>query len=233
MTDLPIKILIVEDEPQLRKLLQLTLSGGGFKIIEAVNGREGISFAQTTRPDLILLDIGLPDIQGTEVLKNIRSWSKVPIIMLSVVDDSATIIGALNDGADDYVTKPYKPGELLARINVCLRRSMKSTSENATFEFGNISVNLESRIVLKKGTEIKLTSLEYDLLKMFIRNADKILTSRQILSEVWGPSALDQAQYPRVYVRHLRQKLEDNPDDPTYFITEAGVGYRLTTKPNS
>ncbi len=232
MSDLSLKILVVEDEPQLRKLLQLTLSSAGYKVIEAINGREGISFATTTRPDLILLDIGLPDILGTEVLKNIRAWSQVPIIVLSVMDDSDVIIGALNEGADDYVTKPYKPGELLARIKVCLRRSLKSTHEKSVFEFGNISVDLESRIVTKNGTEVKLTSMEYDLLRLFIKHADKILTSRQILKEVWGPSSLDQAQYPRVYVRHLRQKLEDDPENPRFFQTEAGVGYRLMTKPN-
>ncbi|MGE3609559.1 MAG: response regulator [Bacteriovoracaceae bacterium] len=232
MNDLSLKILIVEDEPQLRKLLQLTLSNKGFKVIEAHDGREGESFVTMHRPDLVLLDIGLPDISGTEVLKRIRSWSQVPIIILSVVDDSEVIIGALNNGADDYVTKPFDSGELLARINVCLRRSQKKVHDNTIFEFGNIKVNFDSRIVTKLGAEVKLTSIEYDLLCLFIKNADKILTSRQILKEVWGPSSIDQAQYPRVYIRHLRQKLEDDPDRPRFFQTEAGVGYRLMTRPN-
>lgn len=224
------KILIIEDEPQIRKLLNMTLGSKGFRIHEANDGREGISFVSSTRPDLILLDIGLPDMSGLTVLKEIRSWSEIPLIILSVQDDSGIIIDALNSGADDYVTKPFDPDELLARINVCLRRSIKKDHSQTIFEVKNLKVDLSSRIVTKNGEEIKLTSLEYDLLKLFIKNADKILTTRQILKEVWGPGSVEQAQYPRVYVRHLRQKLEDNPDVPTLIQTEPGVGYRFKTK---
>lgn len=224
------KILIIEDEPQIRKLLNMSLSTNGFKIHEAVNGREGVSFVSNIRPDLILLDIGLPDIPGQRVLKEIRTWSEVPIIILSVQDDSSVIIDALNSGADDYMTKPFDSEELLARIKVCLRRSIKRDHSQTIHEFRNIRIDLESRVVTKNGEEVKLTSLEYDLLKLFVKNADKILTTRQILKEVWGPSSMDQAQYPRVYVRHLRQKLEENPDRPVLIQTEAGVGYRFKTK---
>lgn len=224
------KILVIEDEPQIRKLLNLTLTAKGFKIYEAFNGREGISFVSNVRPDLILLDIGLPDMSGLEVLNDLRTWTEVPVIVLSVQDDSDVIIGALNSGADDYVTKPFEAGQLLARINVCLRRNLRKGQQTVIFETRNLRVNLESRIVTKNGEEIKLTSTEYDLLKLFVQNADKILTTRQILKEVWGPLSLEQSQYPRVYVRHLRQKLEDNPDNPVLFLTEPGVGYRLKTK---
>lgn len=224
------RILAIEDEPQLRKLLAMTLVPKGFRLLEAVDGREGVSFASTTRPDLILLDLGLPDKSGLDVLKEIRERSEVPVIILSVMDGSETIIDALNAGADDYVTKPFELGELLARINVCLRRSLKKDFQQSVFEARSIKVDLEARLVYKNGAEVKLTSIEYDLLKLFIKNANKILTSRQILKEVWGPSAVDQSQYPRVYVRHLRQKLEENPETPTLILTEAGVGYRLKTK---
>ena len=224
------RILVIEDEPQIRKLLSMTLSSKGFKVHEAVNGREGVSFVANTRPALILLDIGLPDINGLTVLKELRTWSEVPIIILSVQDDMDVIINALNLGADDYMTKPFEGRELLARINVCLRRSLKKDLSQTVFEFRGVKVDIESRIVTKNGEEVKLTAIEYDLLKLFVKNADKILTTRQILKEIWGPSSVEQSQYPRVYVRHLRQKLEDNPEQPLLIQTEAGVGYRFKTK---
>lgn len=224
------KILVIDDEAQIRKLLTITLSSANFKVIDAVNGREGSTFAATSRPDLVILDLGLPDIGGLEVLKQIRDWSDVPIIILSVQDDSETIVEALNLGADDYMTKPFEARELIARINVCLRRAMKKDHEQEIFEARTIRVDFSSRIVTKDEVEVKLTSTEYDLLKYLIKNANKVLTNRQILREVWGPSSVDNAQYPRVYVRHLRQKLEENPDEPKLIQTEAGVGYRLRTK---
>lgn len=230
MNELQAKILIIDDEAKIRKLLDHTFTSKGFKVFEAVNGREGISFASKTRPDLIILDLGLPDMRGLEVLKEIRGWSETPIIILSVQSDSETIIEALNFGADDYMTKPFEPGELFARVNVCMRRSLKRDFEQVIFEARNIRVDLSSRLVYKNDVEVKLTSTEYDLLKCFIKNANKILTTRQILKEVWGPGSLEQIQYPRVYVRHLRLKLEDDPDDPQLIQTEAGIGYRLKTK---
>ncbi len=220
------KILVVDDESQMRKLLHLSFSPKNFKILEAHNGREGISFAGTLKPDAIVLDLGLPDMSGLEVLREIRLFSEVPIIILSVQDDFEVIVQALDTGADDYVTKPFEPKELSARISVCLRRTLKREASEVT-EVCGIRVDLESRLVFKDGQEVKLTSTEYDLLKLFIKNPNKILTNRQILRDVWGPAAVDNLQYPRVYMRHLRQKLESNPDEPVLFITESGVGYRL------
>ena len=220
------KILIVDDELQMRKLLNISLSPRQFKVLEAKNGREAISFAGTLKPDAIILDLGLPDISGLEALKEIRSFSEIPIIVLSVQDDSEVIVHALDIGADDFITKPFEPKELVARINVCLRRTFKKeTAEIA--EVNGIRMDLDSRLVFKDGIEVKLTSTEYDLLKLFMKNPNKILTNRQILKDVWGPSSVDNLQYPRVYVRHLRQKLEKNPEEPTLFITESGVGYRF------
>lgn len=230
MSELLPKILIVEDEQQLRKLLSISLGAKDFKVEEALNGREGISFAASMRPDLIILDIGLPDLSGLEVLKNIRTWSQVPVIILSVQDDSEIIVEALNLGADDYMTKPFETKELLARVNVCLRRTLKRDHEQTIFHARNVKVDLEARLVYKDEKEVKLTSIEYDLLKLLIKNANKVLTTRQILKEVWGPGNLEQSQYPRVYVRHLRQKLEVNPDEPQLIQTEPGIGYRLKTK---
>ena len=225
-----IKILIVDDEIQMRKLLNLSLADEEFKLLEAFNGHEGVTRAATWRPEIIILDLGLPDISGLDVLRQIREWSDVPIIILSVQDDSETIVEALNSGADDYMTKPFEAKELLARIRVCLRRTLKKEHETHIFEARNVKVDLVNRIVTKDGEEVKLTSTEYDLLKYFIKNANKVLTNRQILKEIWGPSSTENAQYPRVYVRHLRQKLEDRPEAPKLIQTEAGVGYRLKTK---
>jgi two-component system, OmpR family, KDP operon response regulator KdpE len=220
------RLLIVDDESQMRKLLNISLSAREFKVFEANNGREAISFAGTLRPEAIVLDLGLPDMTGIEVLREIRGFSDVPIIILSVQDDSDVIVQALDLGADDYVSKPFVPKELVARINVCLRRTLKKEISEV-IEVKGLKVDLVSRLVFKDGHEVKLTSTEYDLLKLFIKNPNKILTNRQILKEVWGPNAVDNLQYPRVYVRHLRQKLETNPDEPTLIITESGVGYRF------
>lgn len=227
MKEITEKILIVDDEAKLRKLIEHTFSSAGYRVALAHDGREGISFSTTEHPDIVILDLGLPDIGGLEVLREIRKKSDVPVIILSVQSELETVIKALNSGADDYMTKPFEPAELLARTSVCLRRTLKRDFEEPVFEAGHLRVDLGSRIVTKNGEEIKLTSTEYDLLKFFIKNANKILTSQQILSEVWGPGSLEQVQYPRVYVRHLRRKLEENPDDPQLILTEAGVGYRL------
>ena len=228
MNNLP-RILIIDDELQIRKLLNISLSARQFKVLEANNGREAVSFAGSLKPDAIILDLGLPDMSGLDVLKEIRSFSDVPIIILSVQDESEIIVKALGIGADDYVTKPFEPKELAARINVCLRRAFKKETAEMT-EVNGIRLDLDSRLVFKDGQEVKLTSTEYDLLKLFMKNPNKILTNRQILKEVWGPGSVDNLQYPRVYVRHLRQKLEKNPDEPVLFITESGVGYRFKTE---
>lgn len=221
------KILIVDDEVQLRKLLILTLEGSGYKVIEARSGHEAVSFAATYRPELIILDLGLPDIKGQEALRLIREWSEIPIIILSVQDDSETIVEALSAGADDYMTKPFDANELLARIKVCLRRSLKKDHEQTVFEVKHLKVDLTARLVYKNEEEVKLTSTEYDLLRYFIKNTNKVLTNRQILKEIWGPGSVEQSQYPRVYVRYLRAKLENDPNHPELILTEPGVGYRL------
>lgn len=221
------KILIVDDEVQLRKLLTLTLESHGYKVVEARTGKEAVSFAATHRPELIILDLGLPDIKGQEALKLIREWSEIPIIILSVQNDSETIVDALAAGADDYMTKPFDANELLARVNVCLRRHMKKDHEQTVFQVKHLKVDLASRLVFKDEEEIKLTSTEYELLKLFIKNTNKVLTNRQILKEVWGPNSVEQSQYPRVYVRYLRSKIEKDPHNPELILTEPGVGYRL------
>lgn len=221
------RILIVDDEIQIRKLLNISLGSRNFKIFEAHNGREAVSFAGSLRPEAVILDIGLPDMSGIEVLKEIRKFSDVPIIVLSVQDDSDVVVSALDQGADDYVTKPFEPKELAARINVCLRRTVKKDHSDSVFDAKGIKVDFNSRLVFKNGIEVKLTSTEYDLLRLFIKNPNKILTTRQILKDVWGPAATDSLQYPRVYVRHLRQKLEDDPNEPSMILTESGVGYRF------
>lgn len=230
MSDLLTKILIIDDEPQIRKLLNFTLTEQNFKVIEAHDGREGASFSVTQKPELIVLDLGLPDMSGLDVLKKVREWSEVPIIILSVQNDSETIVEALNLGADDYMTKPFEAGELVARIRVCLRRSLKKESNQQVLEVRNLRLDLVSRILTKDGVEVKLTSTEYDLLKYLMKNVNKVVTNPQILKEVWGPGSLNQSQYPRVYIRHLRQKLEENPEEPTLILTESGIGYRLRSK---
>jgi two-component system KDP operon response regulator KdpE len=220
------RILIVEDEVQIRRLLSMTLSPQ-FRLSEVSNGKEALSSAEAMRPDIVILDLGLPDISGLEVLKGIREWSELPIIILTAMNDSETIVGALNSGADDYITKPFESTELIARINVVLRRSIKKENAQSIFVAKHIKVDLALRTVYKNGVEVKLTSTEYDLLRFFIKNVNKVMTNKQILREVWGPSVLENAQYPRVYVRHLRQKLEENSNKPVLFLNESGVGYRL------
>lgn len=221
------KILVIDDEPQIRKLLKITLEANLAKVIEAFNGQEGINFAASHRPDLILLDMGLGDMKGIEVLKKTREWSDVPIIILSVENSQEIITECLDNGADDYVTKPFEVNILLSRIKVCLRRNFKKEVEDPIFKTNNLKVDLSKRLVWHGDQEIKLTSTEYDLLKFLVKNAGKVVTHRQILKEVWGPGAAADSQYPRVYVRHLRSKIEDNPNTPQIITTESGVGYRL------
>jgi len=220
------KILIVDDETQIRKILKISLEAGGYKIIEAANGNEGIISAATYHPHLIVLDLGLPDKDGLTVLKEIREWNNVPILILSVRNAEEDIITALNNGADDYLTKPFNTGELLARINASLRRASQ-IQDSSMFMNGSLTIDLVSHIVSKSGEEIKLTATEYSLLVLFAKNIGKVLTHRSILKEVWGPSYLEQAQYLRVFVGQLRKKIEDDPSKPKLIITESGVGYRM------
>lgn len=218
--------LIIDDEPQIRRLLRVTLESNGYQVFDAPNGQEGIVQAAQRRPEVVLLDLGLPDLDGVTVLKRLREWSKVPVIILSVRDRENDKIAALDAGADDYVTKPFSPGELLARIRTALRRAQPENA-NAIFRTGEIEVDLAARSVRKKGEEVKLTATEYSLLRLFVQNAGKVLLHRQILREVWGPTYEEQTHYLRVYMAHLREKLENNPAKPELFVTESGVGYRL------
>ena len=220
--------LVIDDEVQLRRLLRITLEGNGYRVLEAATGQDGLTEAATKRPDVILLDLGLPDMDGVEVLKRLREWSHVPVLVLSVREREEDKIAALDGGADDYVTKPFNAGELLARLRVASRRA-KPADDITVFCCGVMEVDLTSRIVLKNGKEVKLTATEYALLRLLVLHAGKVVTHRQILRDVWGPAYEEQTHYLRVYMAHLREKLEANPSQPQMLTTEPGIGYRLVT----
>ncbi len=219
-------VLVIDDEPQIRRLLRVTLEANGYRVLDAATGQDGIVQAAQWRPDVILLDLGLPDLDGLSVLKRLREWSHVPVIALTVRDREADKVAALDNGADDYVTKPFSTGELLARMRVALRHAQPAP-EAAVFRTGPLEVDLVARVVTVKGREVKLTATEYSLLRLFVQHAGKVLTHRQILREVWGPANVEQTHYLRVYMAHLREKLEANPAQPELLLTEPGVGYRL------
>jgi len=223
-------ILVIDDEPQLRKLLTLSLSNYGANVITANNAKEGIEFSKSHRPDMIILDLNLGDDHGLNVLTNIREWSQKPILILSVENEADLIIQALNLGADDYLTKPFDVNILLARIQTAIRRIRKIETPQNIYEHHDLKVDFDKRLVTILNKEVKLTKTEYDLLKLFIVNAGKVLTYRFILKEIWGPSHVEHNQYPRVYVRHLRSKIEQDPENPKFILTEAGVGYRFIEK---
>ena len=218
--------LVIDDEPQIRRLLRVTLEANGYEVFDAATGQAGIVQAAQCRPAIVLLDLGLPDLDGLEVLKRIREWSRVPVIILSVRYREHDKIAALDAGADDFVTKPFGSGELLARLRTTLRRSQPLAAE-AIFRAGKIEVDFAARVVRKNGAEVKLTPTEYGLLRLLVVHAGKVLTHRQLLTEVWGPNAVEQTHYLRVHVAHLREKLEDNAAQPKLIITESGIGYRV------
>jgi two-component system KDP operon response regulator KdpE len=225
-------ILIIEDELPIRRFLKPSLQSHGFKVLEAEKGGEGLALASSHNPDLVLLDLGLPDMDGLEVVKRLREWSTVPVIVLTARGKEKDKIEGLDAGADDYLTKPFDVGELLARIRVALRHSelVKQGGKQAPlFEAPDFKVDLSARVVTVRGKEMHLTPNEYDLLAFLIRHAGKVVTQKQILQEVWGPASSDQVQYLRIYVYQLRQKIEADPDRPRYILTESGVGYRLKT----
>ena len=226
-TNRPTIVLVIDDEPQIRRLLRVTLEANGYQVCEAMNGQEGIVQAAQARPEIVLLDLGLPDVDGVTVVKRLREWSRVPIIILSVRDQETDKVAALDAGADDYVTKPFGSGELLARLRAALRH-VQPQGADAVFRSGDLEVDLAARVVRKAGREIKLTPIEYALLRLFVVHAGKVLTHRQLLTQVWGPQATDQAHYLRVHIAHLREKLEDTKAE--LILTEPGVGYRLTGK---
>jgi two-component system KDP operon response regulator KdpE len=222
-------VVVIEDDPPIRRFLRTGLSTQGFEVHEADCGQRGLIEAGQRKPDLIILDLGLPDMDGVEVVKRIREWSAMPIIILSARDSEQSKIEALDAGADDYLPKPFGLGELLARIRVALRHSMRNLDQTQPelFSTGNIEVDLHHRLVRVDGLEVRLTPIQYRLLTMLVKNAGKVLTHHQILKEVWGPSSLDNSHYLRIYMSQLRQKLEADPAQPKYLLTESGVGYRL------
>ena len=220
------KVLIVDDEQSIRLFLKLTLTSQGYETLEAYSGKEALSKAATEKPDIIILDIGLPDIDGIEVTRSLREWTQIPIIILSVRGSEKDKIAALDLGADDYLTKPFVVGELLARIRAALRRSVK-TAGGPSFKTGDLEVDLERRLVKVAGNELQLTPNEYELLKVFIIHAGKVMTHKHLLSAVWGPEYIGESHMLHVNISNLRRKIEPDPSRPQIIITESGVGYRL------
>ncbi|HEY3602207.1 MAG TPA: response regulator [Chthoniobacterales bacterium] len=220
--------LIIDDEKQIRRLLRLALESADYNVFEAKTGKTGLEEIAYRRPDVVLLDLGLPDIDGVKVLRHLREWSDVPVLILSVRDEPEEKVAALDGGADDYVTKPFDTAELLARIRAAQRRSLTETGE-PVFKSGPLCVDFAARQVKLNGVEIKLTPTEYSLLRVLLQNAGKVVTHRQLLRTVWGEKAESQAQYLRVYVTHLRKKLEADTNAPALIKTEVGIGYRLST----
>ena len=226
MNEIGFRVLVVDDERAIRRYLHAALNAHGYIIYEAVNGQEALSAAVAERPDLIILDLGLPDIDGVEVTRQIREWSQIPIIILSVREQERDKVAALDAGADDYLTKPFSTGELMARIRVALRRSTQTSTE-PVFTSGELVVNLSRRLVTVKDQEISLTPTEYDLLRVLIQHPGKVLTHRQLLQKVWGNAYETEAHLLRVNMSNLRRKIEPDPTRPRFIITEPGVGYRL------
>jgi two-component system, OmpR family, KDP operon response regulator KdpE len=218
--------LIIDDEMQIRRLLRVVLEGADYQVIEAENGQEGLSEAANRRPAVILLDLGLPDHDGLSVLQRLREWSETPVVILSVRDDEKGKVAALDAGAEDYVTKPFSSLELLARVRAAQRKT-RPERETSVFKDGDLVIDLSTHLVTRGGDEIKLSATEYALLRLFVRNAGRVLTHRYILREIWGPKSEEHRQYLRVYVTHLRQKIELDPTSPKLIRTEPGIGYRF------
>lgn len=231
MSDLGPMVLVIEDEVQIRRFLRATLMANGYRLSEAATAQEGLMQAATRQPEIVILDLGLPDLDGLEVTRRLREWTTIPIIVLSARGQERDKIAALDAGADDYVTKPFGVGELLARMRVALRHATRTTRDldAAMFTVGALRVDLAQRRVSVAEQEVHLTPLEYRLLTMLVRYAGKVVTHRQLLHEVWGPGYAQQTHYLRVYMGQLRHKLETDPARPRYLLTEPGVGYRLQT----
>ncbi len=226
--------IVIEDEPQIRRFVRGALEAEGWQVFEAATAQQGVTEAGTRKPDLLVLDLGLPDRDGLEVIRDVRGWSTVPIIVLSARTDEVDKVAALDAGADDYLTKPFGVGELLARVRANLRRPRSSASDDGSaeeadpvFRFGEVEVDRLARVVRRSGVDVHLTPIEYRLLSVLIANVGRVLTHRQLLREVWGPTHAQQSHYLRIYMGHLRQKLEADPAQPRYLLTETAVGYRL------
>jgi two-component system KDP operon response regulator KdpE len=218
--------LIIDDEVQIRRLLRVALEGENYQVREAENGQQGLIEIANHKPAVVLLDLGLPDLDGLTVLKRLREWSEAPVVVLTVRDDVHEKVAALDCGADDYVTKPFSTPELLARLRAAQRKT-RPEDEVAVFKRGDLIVDLASRVVARSGHEIKLTGTEYALLRLFVRHPGRVLTHRYILREIWGPKSEEHRQYLRVYVTHLRQKIESDPTKPSLIKTAPGIGYRF------
>lgn len=220
------RVLVIDDEAPIRKLLRVTLEGNSYHVVEAVDGKQGLTMAASERLDLILLDLGLPDQTGLQVLKQVREWSQIPIIVLTVQDSDEDKIAALDGGADDYVTKPFSVPELLVRMRVALRRSV-GVPEKSEFKSGPLSVDVAGHLVKVSGQEVKLTATEFNIIKVLMKHKGKVVTHRMLLNEIWGPNSVEHTHYLRVYVGAVRKKLKVEESTPELITTEAGVGYRL------
>lgn len=220
------RVLVIDDERQILRMLKTALTGFGYDIAEASSGQEGLNQTAIFHPDLIVLDLGLPDFDGTEVVRRLREWTQIPIIILSVREQEQDKIRALDAGADDYITKPFGMGELLARIRVALRHVAK-TEDEPVLTFGELTVDLAHRRVTLKGEDLKLTPTEYEILKYLALQAGKVVTHKQLLRAVWGPNYQEETHYLRIYIGQLRRKIEADPSQPIYILTESGVGYRM------
>jgi two-component system KDP operon response regulator KdpE len=226
----PVRVLVVDDEPQIRRFLRVALSAHGYETSEAEGGEAAIRLAATEAPDVIILDLGLPDLSGTEVISRLREWSQTPIIVLSVRGQEKDKIEAFDRGADDYVTKPFGMGELLARIRAALRHRLQEAGHAPVFRSGPLAVDLVKRHVSRGGAEVHLSPKEYDLLRLLVQHAGRVVTHQQLLREVWGPAQARETQYLRIYIGQLRVKLEPDPAHPRLILTEPGVGYRLVAE---
>lgn len=222
-------ILVIDDEAQIRRMLSITLQSNEYRVLEAATAKEGLAVVASHPPDLVLLDIGLPDENGQDVLKHLREWYSNPIIILSVQNDESDIVTALDNGANDYLVKPFRTGELIARIRSALRQS-NADANNPLMQFNDLSIDYSTRTVKKKEQVVKLTATEYTLLALLIKNEGKVLTHQYLLNQVWGPSYIRESQYLRVFIAQLRKKIEKDANRPAYIITESGVGYRFIGK---
>jgi len=228
MSESTITVVLIEDDKPIRRFVQASLETEHMRVLEAESGRRGLSLAASARPDLVIVDLGLPDMDGADVIGQLRDWSSVPIIVLSARTREQEKVAALDAGADDYLTKPFGVPELMARIRAQLRRHNRAGSnESSKLQFGAVEIDFEMRIVRREGQPVHLTPIEYRLLVALARHAGRVLTHRQLLHEVWGPSRVESAHYLRIYMGHLRQKLERDPAQPEHIMTETGVGYRL------
>ena len=221
------QILIIEDEKEIRRFVRLALEGEGWKVFEAESYQRGLIEAGTRQPDLLILDLGLPDGDGIDLIRDLRKWSHIPVIVLSAREEEMQKVAALDAGADDYLTKPFGISELLARVRVSLRRFGKVGQENSLFKFGDVSIDFINRIVTKQNGELHLTPIEFRLLSEMVANSGKVLTQRHLLLQVWDPSYVEHNHYLRIYMGHLRQKLENDPTRPIHLLTETGIGYRF------